>query len=212
MPPSARRSTILTAAERLFRHYGPAKTTMADIAREAGIGVGSLYIDFSSKDAIVSELAHDRHGRVLVAMRAVSDRGSSADRLAKMLEVRVLTLLELADGGAHACDMVLCPSTAVEGAYGKFRQQELALVSAVLRHGAACGEFAVSAPERTAELILRCYATLSPPWLFQCERASVLPLVRAMNALLIQGLLTRSTAAPSRARRLQAAPRRQRNG
>lgn len=191
MPPSQRRASILSAAERLFRHYGPGKTTMADIAREAGIGVGSLYLEFPSKDAIVRELAHDRHDRVLVAMRAASERGTPAERLSKMLEARVRTLLELAEGGAHACDMVLCPSTAVQGEYGRFREQELSLVAAVLRQGAASGDFGLTSPERTAELIQRSYATLSPPWLFQHDRASVLPLARAMNALLLHGLMAR---------------------
>ena len=37
-----RRLLILEAAGRLFRHYGPFKTTVADIAREARVGVGTV--------------------------------------------------------------------------------------------------------------------------------------------------------------------------
>src|SRR3954470_12265580 len=65
-----RREQILKAADRLLRHYGPHKTTVADVAREAGVGVGSVYLDFPSKDALVEELSRSRYRAVLDAMRA----------------------------------------------------------------------------------------------------------------------------------------------
>lgn len=60
-----RRKNILDAATRLFRHHGHAKTTMADIAREAGVAVGSVYLDVPSKEAIVEELSSITHVRVV---------------------------------------------------------------------------------------------------------------------------------------------------
>ena len=77
----ARRQLVLQTAARLLRHYGPMKTTIADIAREAGIGVGSVYLEFCSKDDIVEALSSDGHGRVIAAMRdALSVEGPWADR------------------------------------------------------------------------------------------------------------------------------------
>src|SRR4029079_9279854 len=67
-----RREQILSAADRLLRHYGPNKTTVADVAREAGIGVGSVYLEFPSKDALIEELSRARHRAVLAAMRAAA--------------------------------------------------------------------------------------------------------------------------------------------
>ena len=68
-----RRTLILECATRLFRHYGFTKTTVADIAREARVGVGTFYLVFASKDAIVEELSATAHNRVLRAMRAVAE-------------------------------------------------------------------------------------------------------------------------------------------
>lgn len=34
---------ILDSAERLFRHYGYAKTTVADIARDLGMSTANIY-------------------------------------------------------------------------------------------------------------------------------------------------------------------------
>lgn len=98
-----RRERILQAAERLFRHYGPAKTTMAEIARASGVGVGSLYLDFASKDAILDELGTARVRRVAERMREAGRcEGSARERLVKMLETRVAALFDVADEGRHA--------------------------------------------------------------------------------------------------------------
>jgi AcrR family transcriptional regulator len=64
-----RRKRILEATERLLRRYGPAKTTVADIAREAEIAVGAVYLEFASKDAIVEELSQGQHRAVMAAAR-----------------------------------------------------------------------------------------------------------------------------------------------
>ena len=48
---------ILDGAERVFRQYGYAKTTVADIARELGMSPANIYRFFPSKAAIHSALA-----------------------------------------------------------------------------------------------------------------------------------------------------------
>lgn len=44
-------------AKELFLIYGVKKTTVDEIAKAAGIGKGTVYLYFSSKDDIVSDLA-----------------------------------------------------------------------------------------------------------------------------------------------------------
>jgi AcrR family transcriptional regulator len=43
------RTRILDVADRLFRHYGYAKTTVADLARELGMSPANVYRFFASK-------------------------------------------------------------------------------------------------------------------------------------------------------------------
>lgn len=52
----AREQRILDAAADLFVHYGYDKTTVSDIAREAGISKGAIYLHFESKDALFEGL------------------------------------------------------------------------------------------------------------------------------------------------------------
>ena len=60
---SERRSIILDAAERSFTRAGFHRTTMQDVAAEAGMSPGNLYRYFPSKDALVAGLCErDRAG------------------------------------------------------------------------------------------------------------------------------------------------------
>ena len=186
-----RRSQILDCAEKLLSHYGAAKTTIGDIAREAGIGIGSVYLEFGSKDEIIGELAVRRHRRVLEAMRRAGERGSYAERLTRALEARIQALFELSTQGMHACDLVFCKSAPVKIAYGRFREDEMKFVAELLREGTRAGELDVKQPKLTAELFQRAYATFSPPWLFEQDRREVISCIRALNELLLTGILRR---------------------
>ncbi|MEM9951598.1 MAG: helix-turn-helix domain-containing protein [Chloroflexota bacterium] len=51
-----REQRILEVASELIAHYGYDKTTVSDIAREAGISKGAIYLHFDSKDALFEAL------------------------------------------------------------------------------------------------------------------------------------------------------------
>lgn len=52
----SREIRLLDAAAGLFVHYGFDKTTVAEIAHEAGVSKGAVYLHFDSKDALVEAL------------------------------------------------------------------------------------------------------------------------------------------------------------
>ena len=51
------RTRILVAAERRFKHYGYAKTSMVDIARDCAMSHANVYRFFRSKDDLVDAIA-----------------------------------------------------------------------------------------------------------------------------------------------------------
>jgi AcrR family transcriptional regulator len=55
---SARRERLLDAAARLFARWGFAKTSVAEIAREAGISKGAVYLEFPDKEAVLQAVIH----------------------------------------------------------------------------------------------------------------------------------------------------------
>lgn len=211
MSEDARRRAILDAAARLFRHYGHAKTTMAEIAREAHIGVGSVYLAFPSKEAIVEELSSSAHVRVLGAMREVAEaraRDSFSERLAGVLEVRVRTFQSLAAEGQHACELVHCKSEPVQSARARFGEEERALLVELLEQARASAEIGRIDVRRAAVLVQRAYATLSPPWLFDEPAEEAQRVAYEMCRMLLLGLMSRGDSRddveptkPKRARR-----------
>ena len=83
-PTSERRTQILDAAERRFSQAGFHRTTMQDVAAEAGMSPGNLYRYFPSKDALVAGLCErDRVGLA----REFEDLPQSGDFLAAFREL-----------------------------------------------------------------------------------------------------------------------------
>jgi AcrR family transcriptional regulator len=193
MTEPARRSIILAAADRLLRHYGAQKTTVSDVAREAGVGVGSVYLEFPSKEAIVEELSRSRHREVLDAMRAAASAGRRpfAERLTRALDARLEAFYAVVDAGTHACDLVHCVSAAVKTAQVSYHHAELALVADLLRRGAEAGEIEAADPEAVAATILRAYASFSLPWIASRDRAETRAALAEMHNLVLHGLLVR---------------------
>lgn len=187
--PSERRNVILRAASRLFEHYGHGKTTIADVAREAQVGVGTVYLEFESKDAIVTELSLTTHVGVLEAMRKASARSAAPDeRLIAVLLARTECFLELGKKGQHACELLHCKTDGVRIAHQRFREQEQALIAGILEQGQLRGTFGSSEPAATASLIQRAFASLSPPWIFSSAEEDAMRAAQGMSRLLLHGL------------------------
>lgn len=197
MQVSERRSQILAAATRLFVHYGPHKTTIADVAREAGIGVGTVYLEFPSKDAIVEELARTKHGSVLAAMHAaIATESTFARRLPAALDARLVALFRLAQSGTHACDLVHCGagSAAVKEAQERYLADERELVCELVRRAARAREIAAPDPEQAAHAILACYATFTLPFVLTLGEPLAVERQRAVHRVVLFGLLRRPRA------------------
>jgi AcrR family transcriptional regulator len=189
-----RRRAILECAARLFHHYGQAKTTVADIAREAQVGVGTFYLVFPSKEAIVEELSSSAHVRVLHAMREVAaarSYDSFGERLAGVLEARVAKFQELAAEGQHACELVHCASGPVKAVHARFSEYEATLLEEIVDDARKSGEIAPVDVKRVVRLVQRAYVTLSPPWLFEQPPEEARRVAHEMCRLLLLGLLMR---------------------
>lgn len=188
-----RRRQILAAAERLLGHYGPAKTTVAEIAREAQIGVGSVYLEFASKDAILVELSGQRHDEIFAAMsRASEARGPAGERLGKLFRARTDGFLALADAGAHAIDLVHCHACpALLAVRVAFHERQQILLEELIRGAARSREFQSADPSRSAGAVLEAFAAFTPPWLYQRPRATIHAELAALVDLVVHGLARR---------------------
>lgn len=189
-----RRRQILTAAERLLNHYGAHKTTVADIARAAKIGVGTVYLEFSSKDAIIGELSHARHRAVLERMEEAAQGAfdNVEQGLRAMLDARLDALLLSIEGGPHAVDLVHSLTCApVHEAWREFQRNELDLFTALLERGEAEGSFALDDAQATARVLVCAYASFASPSVFAYPGEHLKGDLERLHHVVLQGLIAR---------------------
>jgi AcrR family transcriptional regulator len=101
------RTRILTAATTLFARYGFKRTTMEDIASEAGLSRASLYLQFRSKEGIFRELARDLHeGAIERAEAALEEKAPLAERLRSAVEAKTMHMMEIANSSPHGSELM----------------------------------------------------------------------------------------------------------
>jgi AcrR family transcriptional regulator len=85
------RDEILDATDRLLTRYGYKKMTIDDLAQEVGIGKGSVYLHFSSKEEIALSHIDRIIARLKAKLRMIAAKRSKPDnRLREMLVERVM--------------------------------------------------------------------------------------------------------------------------
>lgn len=82
---------ILAAADRLLARYGYRRMTVDDIAREADIGKGTIYLHFPSKEAVILAVINRHIESSFEALRKLAaGPGPASERLEAMIVARVL--------------------------------------------------------------------------------------------------------------------------
>jgi AcrR family transcriptional regulator len=71
--PAVRRRQILDAAVALFLDHGYEDTTVASVARSAGIATGTVYMYFASKEHLLEALHDEFHDKLRAAVLDVAD-------------------------------------------------------------------------------------------------------------------------------------------
>ena len=148
----SRRGAILDAAQRVFGQYGYRRTAMDDIAREAEIGKGTIYLSFASKEEVFQALSQRLAERMLAGAEAASHRpASTADKLAAMHAAWFGTYDETVRQSPHAAELLdakhRLSADLVAGAARRFKR----LVRDVLAEAAAAGELDLEPAGLTAD-------------------------------------------------------------
>ena len=156
---SRRKRAILEATLRLVAAHGAAAVRLRDVARAAGVSVGSLQYYFDSRDQLIRE-AFDQHARDVVDLVALAGDASAPPpaRLAAVVEAAVLRpdlrysaalWMEFVTAGLHDDQL----RTLLAGAYEAWRD----LLAAVVLAGTASGDFRPLLP---ADTVVACLVAL----------------------------------------------------
>lgn len=85
----ATRRRVIDAARELFEAKGYQETTIREIARQAGVSVGSVFTNFSCKGDVLSQVMADRLDALYAELDRVMPhlRGSTADRICTLFSI-----------------------------------------------------------------------------------------------------------------------------
>ncbi|GAA3487232.1 MULTISPECIES: TetR/AcrR family transcriptional regulator [Streptomyces] len=106
---TARREELLDAALRVFARKGFAASRIDDVAAEAGIAKGSVYLSFDSRDALLEAVFQRYAARSEQALAAASAvRGPALDRLAALVRGTVAFLAAHPEHARVLADVWAC--------------------------------------------------------------------------------------------------------
>src|SRR5215212_8952459 len=144
---AAKRDRILDAAERVFAQRGFFAAKVADIAREAGVADGTIYLYFKNKDDLLISLFESRMERV---NQILADAIAGATRPRDQLDAFVRAYLALIADQPTAAEVLtieLRQSTKFMREYSQQRFGELLrLLAGVIAAGQQAGELSDAVP------------------------------------------------------------------
>jgi len=190
------RDAILDATDRLLSRFGYRKMTVEDIATEVGIGKGTIYLYFNSKEEVV--LSHvdrivERLKEQLWAI-ARSDE-TAAERLRQMLLTRVLFRFDSIQHYTQSLNDVLAAlRPGLLSRRARYFDEEAQIFATVLNTGHDSGELDCPDTLTAAYALLHGTNGLLPYSLSTTElgeRADVEQKTASVANLMLKGLLTR---------------------
>ena len=148
------REKILAGATRLFQKFGLEKTTIEDIAREAGKGKSTLYYYYKSKEDIFDAIINEEKLKFFsVIQHAVSEAPTATEKLHIFCKIRLEKMKEWTNlYNIIVREGIEALRQGGTGASVKHRIQhdhkETQIIKGILQYGIVTGEFRVfSEPE-----------------------------------------------------------------
>jgi AcrR family transcriptional regulator len=190
------RERIMEASVDLFARYGFKKTTVDDIAKESGIGKGTVYLHFSSKEDIALEVMRDQNRQIHDKLRSIaSGKAASESKLRSMLVTRVMERFDRIQNFVSSIDDFMGRA---KGPYDALRKrverEEAEIFAEVLIEGRLQGDFVLDEPFPTAEAMIAATNGLMPTVLSRMDlnnRSEVEDRAKRIASLLLFGIASK---------------------
>ena len=190
------KDAILDATDRLLARYGYRKMTVEDIAVEAGIGKGTIYLHFSSKEEVVLSHIDRIVERLKARLKEIADSNApAAERLRLMLLTRVLFRFDSVQHYTQSLnDLLAALRPGLLARRAQYFEAEAEIFAEVLRAGREAGELRFDDEHVTAHALLQATNGLLPYSLSTSElgsRDEVSQRVADVAELMLRGVISR---------------------
>lgn len=155
-PDEKKRQLIVATAARMFGTLPFHKVRLDDIAAEARIGKGTLYVYFDNKEDLYVSLIYDGFERLVEDLRRqISATAGDGRKLPAVQALRraIDALVAFAFAHPHLYEMMRNVGEIKQlhaGEWKAKRQEFMNLITEIIRRGIRAGEMADSNPELTA--------------------------------------------------------------
>jgi AcrR family transcriptional regulator len=142
----------LDAAMKLFSQYGYRRTSIDDIAREAEIAKGTVYLSFKSKEEIFRALCESLIERTESAVKLARENSGPIDeRLVAMLEAKFGLLFETVYRSAHAAELMDSKNRLSADLFTQSGRRYMKVLRDVIEDATRSGELSPSQMELDAD-------------------------------------------------------------
>ena len=179
----ANRARLIAAAHELFRERG-ADAEMKEIAERAGLGVGTIYRNFPTKDDLVAALVLDLIGEIRVAIEAAAALDDPAAAVRRLL----LGGFDVVERHGHLMLLLMTGGRLPPGCEEQFEPLG-GLVEAIIAGGMEKGHFR---PAIDAGIVVAQIRTAFTPWSYFDLRRTRTPeqIADAYVDVILRGILT----------------------
>ena len=146
---------IIEAAVRVFAREGYYNSRVSDIAREAGIAAGTIYLYFKTKDDILVTLFRDKMAEFVGALRkAIAGEPDAASKVRRLVSLHFSMLEENPDLAEVVQVELRQGHKFFRGASAHEVSAYFELIGGVLEEGQAAGVFRDDVPVKIATKVL----------------------------------------------------------
>jgi TetR/AcrR family transcriptional regulator, fatty acid metabolism regulator protein len=146
---------IVEAAIRVFARNGYYNSRVSDIAREAGIASGTIYLYFRTKEEILVTLFREKMAAFVAHLRReIAGEGDAEVKIRRLVELH-FTVLEQSPALAEVVQVELRQGHKFfRGASAHEVSAYFELIGSVLEEGVASGHFRADVPVKVATKVL----------------------------------------------------------
>lgn len=185
------RETIIDAAEARLAEYGYTKTTLNEIAAEAGMSAANLYRFFENKLDIAAGVARRLLARREAALQAAVKGEESA---VAQLQAYILTALrfdrELQEDAPHLARMLEKMLEELKELAALHRKARQELLASLIQAGMDSGELVPGDAQQIAQTLRAAFILFETPMMNrQYPQAEIERLALQVITVLLQGLL-----------------------
>jgi TetR/AcrR family fatty acid metabolism transcriptional regulator len=186
---------IIEAAVRVFARKGYYNSRVSDIAREAGIAAGTIYLYFKTKDDILVTLFRDKMAEFVSALRkAIAGEPDAASKVRRLVSLHFSMLEENPDLAEVVQVELRQGQKFFRGASSQEIGAYFALIGSVLEEGVAERRFRSDLPVKVAtKMLFGAMDQMATSWVLGKRGYQLVDTADAVAEIFLQGVAARTS-------------------